>query len=79
MSKHKPSAKRKAMRAEKAKARNLFNKINALNSITKGDDKVGANAERKAMRQRWVNRDMRPGNFHKRSNAKPSHAIITQH
>lgn len=63
---------RQQARANKARARNLFNKIDVLNSMTEGDDRAGANAERKAMRQRWEHRDMRPGTMFKQSNNKPS-------
>lgn len=67
---------RQQARLNKAKARALFDKINALNGMAKGDDKVGANAERKAMRQRWEHRDMRPGSMYKSKNAKPSACIV---
>lgn len=60
-----------AMRTQhEVKSKALFDKIDALSLMTEGDDKVGANAERKAMRQRWEHRNMRPGTMYKPSNAK---------
>lgn len=68
-----------AMRTQhEVKSKALFDKIDALSLMTTADDKVGARAEHKAMRQTWVKRTMNPGDIYKSKNAKRMPCTISK-